>query len=255
MRIAKHILYYLSIPAAVVLWLGGYVLLDALIFPLENLEYLVAAILFIYGYFYAVLPCVIFILMRFSMLRWYLDPFAATEIPLTLLLMLLAGYLRKFGFQGEALRRLGSFLGRNWGWLPAVFLYALCCSFSLRRAKRRTQQAQKKHRKQAIKLGKQAGTAQSRPSSFHIAARGKRQKDFLRDGYTPSLSVCKIFLKQRADTVPFLHPPQRGCRYESSGLAKKRSEISAASALQSARKSNTPECVRSASNSKRCSGR
>ena len=95
-------------------------LLDALIFPLENLEYLVAAILFIYGYFYAVLPCVIFILMRFSMLRWYLDPFAAAEIPLTLLLMLFAaGYLRKFGFQGEALRRLGSFLGRNWGWLPA----------------------------------------------------------------------------------------------------------------------------------------
>lgn len=86
MRIAKHILYYLSVPAAIVLWLGGYVLLDALIFPLENLEYLVAAILFIYGYFYAVLPCVIFILMRFSMLRWYLDPFAAAEIPLTLLL-------------------------------------------------------------------------------------------------------------------------------------------------------------------------
>ena len=42
MRIAKHILYYLSVPAAIVLWLGGYVLLDALIFPLENLEYLVA---------------------------------------------------------------------------------------------------------------------------------------------------------------------------------------------------------------------
>lgn len=40
MRIAKHILYYLSVPAAIVLWLGGYVLLDALIFPLENLEYL-----------------------------------------------------------------------------------------------------------------------------------------------------------------------------------------------------------------------
>ena len=80
MRIAKHILYYLSVPAAIVLWLGGYVLLDALIFPLENLEYLFAAILFIYGYFYAVLPCVIFILMRFSMLRWYLDPFAAAEI-------------------------------------------------------------------------------------------------------------------------------------------------------------------------------
>ena len=52
MRIAKHILYYLSVPAAIVLWLGGYVLLDALIFPLENLEYLVAAILFIYGYFF-----------------------------------------------------------------------------------------------------------------------------------------------------------------------------------------------------------
>ena len=138
MRIAKHILYYLSVPAAIVLWLGGYVLLDALIFPLENLEYLFAAILFIYGYFYAVLPCVIFILMRFSMLRWYLDPFAAAEIPLTLLLMLLAGYLRKFGFQGEALRRLGSFLGRNWGWLPAVFLYALCCSFSLRRVRGRS---------------------------------------------------------------------------------------------------------------------
>ena len=33
MRIAKHILYYLSVPAAIVLWLGGYVLLDALIFP------------------------------------------------------------------------------------------------------------------------------------------------------------------------------------------------------------------------------
>ena len=97
-----------------------------------------AAILFIYGYFYAVLPCVIFILMRFSMLRWYLDPFAAAEIPLTLLLMLLAGYLRKFGFQGEALRRLGSVLGRNWGWLPAVFLYALCCSFSLRRVRGRS---------------------------------------------------------------------------------------------------------------------
>lgn len=32
MRIAKHILYYLSVPAAIVLWLGGYVLLDALIF-------------------------------------------------------------------------------------------------------------------------------------------------------------------------------------------------------------------------------
>ena len=48
MRIAKHILYYLSVPAAIVLWLGGYVLLDALIFPLENLEYLFAAILFIY---------------------------------------------------------------------------------------------------------------------------------------------------------------------------------------------------------------
>lgn len=41
MRIAKHILYYLSVPAAIVLWLGGYLLLDALIFSFRELRVLV----------------------------------------------------------------------------------------------------------------------------------------------------------------------------------------------------------------------
>lgn len=72
-----HLAYYILSPLAY----GAFFCCVTGLFHTTNLG---AAIAVTYGLMFLATPMVIVVLMRFSLLKWYVDPFAAAEIPLFL---------------------------------------------------------------------------------------------------------------------------------------------------------------------------
>jgi len=111
-----------------------FVLLHFFIRVDKTLFALVLALYFTYG---LVIPIAAFILMRFSLFKWYVDPFAAAELPLVFCLNL---FIKQSpGTRGisvafsDTLSRLTSDNGRLARYLLSLFFFALLASFSLKR--------------------------------------------------------------------------------------------------------------------------
>ena len=80
------------------------------------------------------IPLVVIIMMRFSLLRWYVDPFAASIAPLWFYSMVLFSKLDKCGDIGVAIANANKSMsvGNPDGWfiMVVLFLVGLVASFS-----------------------------------------------------------------------------------------------------------------------------
>ena len=95
------------------------------------------AIAITYMWFLAIVPVSIFVLMRFSLLKWYVDPFAAAALPLLYYINLLVGEMKYTGDLQSAIHLVSIELGDdgNFGWIvfAAMFLFGLLASLSFAR--------------------------------------------------------------------------------------------------------------------------
>ena len=95
------------------------------------------AIAITYMWFLAIVPVSIFVLMRFSLLKWYVDPFAAAALPFFYYINLLVGEMKYAGELQSAIHMVSIELGDdgNFGWiaLAAMFLFGLLASLSFAR--------------------------------------------------------------------------------------------------------------------------
>ncbi len=130
------VLYY---PLSLLLY-AGFFYLTAYLFRLSGeADNLGAAIALTYGVLLIGTPIAAAILARFSLLRWYVDPIAAAQIPLFLYIGMLVGQLRHTPALRSAILLLNAELsddgGMGWLFLGALFLFGLAASFSLSRKK------------------------------------------------------------------------------------------------------------------------
>ena len=92
-----------------------------------------------YGVLFLMTPVLVGVLMRFSLLRWIVDPFAAAEIPLFLYLGMIVNQWRRGGEWRAAFllvnRQLADDGGMGWLFLLGLFLFGLLLSLSFARKK------------------------------------------------------------------------------------------------------------------------
>ena len=126
-----HLLYYMIILIAYVLGFFGPSLL--LRFSGANPS-LGTAVAVTYGVLYVCLPALILVMMRLSLLRWYVDPFAAAAAPMFLYASMLYSRFSRIGDIGKAFEKINlSLMNRNGeGLLFLLMLFAigLIASFS-----------------------------------------------------------------------------------------------------------------------------
>lgn len=120
-----QLLYYLLIPCVFLVFFYG----ASLLIPGNaGLGTVVTAV---YGILFIGTPVVVAFLMRLSLLRWYVDPFAAVEIPLLLYIMMLVSRMQRgnsFAAAFSALNR--SLVSEGWLFLAGLFLLGLVASIS-----------------------------------------------------------------------------------------------------------------------------
>lgn len=118
-------LYYLLIPCVFLAFYYG----ASLLIP-DNAS-LGTAIAATYGILFVGTPVVVAFLMRFSLLRWYADPFAAVEIPLLLYIMMLVSRMQRGNRFSVAFSELNHSLSpEGWFFLIGLFLFGLIVSIS-----------------------------------------------------------------------------------------------------------------------------
>lgn len=82
-------------------------------------------------------PIVIAVLMRFSLFKWYVDPFAAAEIPLLLYIGMIVSNVRRTESIQRAFLSVNGKLcddgGMGWIFLIGLFGFGLLASFSFAR--------------------------------------------------------------------------------------------------------------------------
>ena len=81
-------------------------------------------------------PVMIAALMRFSLLRWYVDPFAAAIVPLYFYFGMVINRVKRTGDWIKAFQDENASLSSNgdgWLFLIGLFLFGLACSFSIAR--------------------------------------------------------------------------------------------------------------------------
>ena len=93
-----------------------------------------------YGIFYAATPIIAAVLMRFSFLKWYVDPIAAAEIPLFIYVRLIHTQMSisNITFYKALLKLNGQLFGdggEGWFLFIGLFVLGLVASFSLARKK------------------------------------------------------------------------------------------------------------------------
>ncbi len=132
----SHFIYYLILP---ICYLSLLYLTSALLDLTGGKDNLGAAMAATYGFLFLSTPILTLILMRFSMLPWIVDPFAAAALPLTLYLgMIFTVYrrccdlIRAFGDVCISLADDG---GEGYLFLCGMFVFGLVCSISFRRMK------------------------------------------------------------------------------------------------------------------------
>ena len=95
------------------------------------------AIAFTYIYWLVILPASVLVLMRLSLLKWYVDPFAAAIMPLFYFINLLIGEMKQTGELQSALHLVNIELGDDggFGWivLEGMFVFGLLASLSFAR--------------------------------------------------------------------------------------------------------------------------
>ena len=99
---------------------------------------LVDAYLSTYGLMFIATPILIAVIMRFSLLKWYVDPIAAAEVPLFLYIGMIVNHMNRSNINFyEAFLKINEtlFADRGEGWLLIVglFLFGLIASFSIAR--------------------------------------------------------------------------------------------------------------------------
>lgn len=97
-----------------------------------------AAIAVTYGLMFLATPIIVAILMRFSLLKWYVDPFAAAEIPLFLYIGSVIVQMNRSGssfFQALLTynEKLSADGGEGWFFHIGLFLFGLVASLSFAR--------------------------------------------------------------------------------------------------------------------------
>lgn len=123
--------YYILIPLLFLFFYYGF----AKLFHTSNLG---EAIVFAYGLLFIATPCLIAVFMRFSLLKWYVDPLAATEVPLFLYIGMIITRINRSGisFYSAFLtvnNQLSAKGGEGWFVLLGLFLFGLACSLSFAR--------------------------------------------------------------------------------------------------------------------------
>lgn len=92
-----------------------------------------------YGVLYLMTPVLIAVLMRFSLLKWYVDPIAAAEIPLFLYTGMIYNQMKRSGNLRSAFllvnNKLGDDGGMGWLFLVGLFAFGLVMSLSFARKK------------------------------------------------------------------------------------------------------------------------
>ena len=114
---------------------AGILLVCAELFPTTNLG---AAMTVVYGMLFLLTPVVVLTLMRFSLLKWYLDPIAAAEVPLFLYFGMILKQMSRsdIGFYEAMMKINGQLLadgGEGMLFLVGLFLFGLAATFSVAR--------------------------------------------------------------------------------------------------------------------------
>jgi hypothetical protein len=130
------ILYY---PLSLLLY-AGFFFCTSLLFRLSGqADDLGAAMALTYGVLFIGTPIMIAVLMRFSLLRWYVDPIAAAEVPLFLYLGMIASVAKRTDTLRAAFLSVNADLaddgGMGWLFLGGLFLLGLILSASFARMK------------------------------------------------------------------------------------------------------------------------
>ncbi|MBR4000451.1 MAG: hypothetical protein IKI93_19155 [Clostridia bacterium] len=130
--------YAISLIVYILFFLGVSFLLD-LSGEADNLGAVIAVT---YGILFLMTPMLVGVLMRFSLLRWYVDPFAAAEIPLFLYLGMIVKQWKHAGELRAAFllvnRQLADDGGEGWFFIIGLFLFGLIMSLSFSRKKGRS---------------------------------------------------------------------------------------------------------------------
>lgn len=133
-KLFLHLLYYTFVPAVYVLALK---LLSGLLRQSGNADNLGAAIVYTYGILLVATPVLTIVLMRFSLLKWYVDPIAAAEIPLFYYLVMIFKKARQTPNLSAAFHAVNASVWDDGGegliFLLGLFLFGLLASFSLER--------------------------------------------------------------------------------------------------------------------------
>ena len=97
------------------------------------------AIAWTYGVLFVMTPIAVVLIARFSLLKWWVDPFAALVVPLFFYISMIVTKLNRGASLRSAILLLNNDLGDDggtgWGFLVCLFLLGLAASFSLARRK------------------------------------------------------------------------------------------------------------------------
>ena len=131
-----HFLYYvLTMVVYMAFFYGASLMLDLT----GNASDLGFAMAVTYGVLFVMTPVLVAVLMRFSLLKWYVDPIAAAEIPLFLYGGMIINQMKRSGDLRSAFllvnNKLGDDGGEGWLFLVGVFVFGLIMSLSFARRK------------------------------------------------------------------------------------------------------------------------
>ena len=123
-----HLVYYVS---SLLIYMG-FLFVATKMFHTSNLG---AAIAITYGLMFLATPILVAVIMRFSLLKWYVDPLAAAEVPLFLYVGMIINKMNRSGvhFYAAFLKineELAADGGQGWLFLIGLFLFGLVASFS-----------------------------------------------------------------------------------------------------------------------------
>ena len=128
-----HFLYYILS----LLIYAGFLLVSAKLFQTTNLG---AAIVVTYGLLFFATPLLVAGLMRCSLLKWYVDPIAAAEVPVFLYAGMICKQMSRSAISFYAAfskvnGQLSADGGEGWLFLVGLFVFGLIASFSFARKK------------------------------------------------------------------------------------------------------------------------
>ena len=133
----KMLLFHLTYYVFSLLIYIGFLFASAKQFHTSNLG---AVIAITYGLMFLATPILIAVIMRFSLLKWYVDPLAAAVVPLILYIGMIINQMNRSGVHFYAAfleinKVLSADERTGWFFLVGLFLFGLVTSFSFARKK------------------------------------------------------------------------------------------------------------------------